>query len=291
MNLNKITTFFALIFYLTSLPSVLAKNIDPLLAVQEAVEQNLAMPEPYPDGRVQTLNKKGAMSPQLDKISSEFVNFAAQPNKKVLEIGAGYGLACTEALKLGAKSYTANDLDARHLNILAKNVAALDKKYLSYIHLISGSFPHDLKIKENYYDAILIARVLHFMTPEELTETLQASYKMLKPNGKVYAVMLSPYVKGYAAFIPEFEKRIQNQEPNPGYIENLLDFSDATVIPKTDIKETEQRFFFFDKRTAKSYFEKNGFVIEKNLEMPLAYPSKIWQLDGRENIGIIGKKY
>ena len=49
------------------------------------------------------LNKKGAMSPKLDKISQAFIEFSATPGVHVLEIGAGYGLACSEALKLGTK--------------------------------------------------------------------------------------------------------------------------------------------------------------------------------------------
>jgi len=110
---------------------------------------------------LQTLNKKGAISLQLDPISTAFVERAVLRDAKVLEIGAGYGLACLEALKQGAENYTANELDERHLKILARRVKELNEEYLSRICLISGSFPTEIRMNGKSFDAILIARVLH----------------------------------------------------------------------------------------------------------------------------------
>lgn len=268
----------------------LSKELDVHLAIAEALDQNLQAPQPDSDGRIQTLNKKGAMSPKLDKISQAFVEFAAQSEKEVLEIGAGYGLACLKALQLGAKHYSANDLDERHLKILAVNLQNANPKFLEKIRLLSGSFPTDLTEENEEYDAILIARVLHFMNPDEVQQALKAAYKILKPGGRIYAVMLSPYVKGYKSFIPEFEKRITKGKANPGYVENLLDYADQKLIPDNVLKNTEQQFFFFDTRTASQVFQDNGYIVEKSINMPLAYPSEIWALDGRENVGIIAYK-
>lgn len=268
----------------------LSKELNPHVAIKEAMDKNIKAPSPDPDGRVQTLNKKGAMSPQLDLISQAFVEFAAQPDREVLEIGAGYGLACLKALALGAKHYTVNDLDERHLQILAATIQESNPAFLQNIRLFSGSFPKDFKKENKTYDAILIARVLHFMNPEELKVTLEIAYKILKPGGKIYAVMLSPYVKGYKSFIPEFEERIQRNHPHPGYVENLLEYADKSLIPKNALKNTEEQFFFFDTRTASKAFQEAGFRIEKSIDMPLAYPSKIWCLDGRENVGVVAYK-
>jgi SAM-dependent methyltransferase len=264
-----------------------ALELNPFTAADDSVAQGLKMPSPDPDGRIQTMNKKGAMSPELDQISQEFVEFAAKPEMRVLEIGAGYGLACTRALELGSKDYTANDLDLRHLKLLAFNVKKANPDFLNNIHLLAGSFVDLTDVKDNYYDAILIARVLHFMNPVELEIFLQKSFKILKPGGRIYAVMLSPYVRGYASFIPEFERRIKAGEENPGYVKNLLEFADTSIIPESALKNADKPFFFFNTVTARKYFEKSGFIVEKAIEMPLAYKSKIWQLDGRENIGIV----
>jgi hypothetical protein len=103
-------------------------------------------------------------------------------------------------------------------------------------------------------------------------------------------MMLSPYVKGYRSFIPEFERRIAFNQPNPGYVDNLLNFADKSLIPANVLQNMEKSFFFFNKLTAQTHFEAAGFEIETNIEMPLAYPSHIWHLDGRENIGVVAKK-
>jgi len=266
------------------------KELSPQKSAQEAIEANLKKPEPDPDGRVQTLNKKGAMSPSLDTISQAFVTFAATPGVRVLEIGAGYGLACLEALKLGAKHYAANDMDERHLKILAREVKEINPAYLSNVKLISGEFPTAVQPPSQSYDAILIARVLHFMTPDQIKATLMEAHRTLKPGGRIYAVMLTPYVKGYASFIPEFERRVQAKHPFPGYVDNLFDYADATIIPANALRNTDKPFLFFDTRSARSCFEEAGFIVEKAVEMPLAYKSKIWQLDGRENVGVIARK-
>ena len=284
-------TIFSILYFGTCLALGLCTEISPHEASQSAVREKLSMPEPYPDGRIQTLNKKGAMSPDLDKISKEFVEFAAQANCKMLEIGAGYGNACLKALQLGAQDYHANDMDVQHLKILAHRAETLDKSYLSYIHLIPATFSdQSLDLFKNQYDAILIARVLHFMTPFEVSTTLNQAYKILKPGGKIYAVMLSPYVKGFAAFIPEFENRIKNHQSFPGYVNNLKDYIDNTLVSEAHRKGMDNTFLFFNIKTACDCFKQCGFVVETSIDMPLAYPSDIWQLDGRENIGLVAYK-
>jgi len=262
-------------------------RLNPFTAADDAITQGLSMPPADPDGRIQTMNKMGAMSPKLDQISREFVEYAAKPGVRVLEIGAGYGLACTRALELGAKDYTANDLDERHLKLLAVNVKKANPYFLNNIHLLAGSFLDLADLEENYYDAILVARVLHFINPLELDIFLQKSFKILKPGGRIYAIMLSPYVRGHASFIPEFERRVKAGEENPGYVKNWLEFADRSIVPESDLEKMDKPFFFFDSVTARKYFEKNSFVVEKAIEIPLVYTSKIWQLDGRENIGIV----
>ena len=97
-------------------------------------------------------------------------------------------------------------------------------------------------------------------------------------------------MRGFTPFIPEFEKRIKNNQPFPGYVENLRSMADKSVVPENYLKNMEKDFLFFNADIAKTSFESCGFTVEKAIEMPLAYSSKIWQLDGRENIGVVGYK-
>jgi len=287
MNLTRI---ILLLLALLQSSTALSEEISPYEAVEAALRDNLSAPEPDPDGRVQTLNKKGAMSPTLDEISREFVNFASKPGMKVLEIGGCYGLVCVEALKAGAKDYTINEMDSRHLKILALNVSDLGTNFLSKIHLIPGEFPKAMLSTNTRYDAILIARVLHFMSPPEVIDTLSQAHRLLKPGGCVYAVMLTPYVKGFRSFIPEFEQRIKNNDLFPGYIPKLSVVADRSIVPEKAIQNMDKPFLFFNTQTAQRIFTSSGFIVTKNIEIPLAYKSDIWQLDGRENIGVIACK-
>lgn len=71
--------------------------------------------------------------------------------------------------------------------------------------------------------------------------------------------------------------------PYPGWVDNLIGIADKAV-PKSALEKMP--FLFYDRRTASSLFEEAGFNIEKSVETTLPYKSDIWQLDGRENIGI-----
>lgn len=259
-------------------------------AAEQAVQENLKMPEPHPDGRIQTLNKMGAMSPVLDKASKQFVERSIEPGVKVLEIGAGYGLACQRALQAGCKDYTAVDMDERHLKLMAQKLLKENPDQLNHVKLIHETFPHTKDLPSNHYDAILLARVLHFMTPEEISASLQKTYELLKTGGTVHVVLLSPYVKGYASFIPEFERRVKAGEENPGYVADKKDWADRKIIPAKSYGDLQGHFYFFDITTARRFFEKAGFIVEKCEYAPIAYKSDIWGLDGRENVILIAKK-
>ena len=90
-------------------------------AVKKCKEYKLSLPKPEEDGRIQTFNRKGAMSPVLDQATIKFIEYAN--NKKVLEIGGAYGKVMIETLtKIPNVIYHINDLDERHLFIAAQNL-------------------------------------------------------------------------------------------------------------------------------------------------------------------------
>ena len=60
--------------------------------VKYAKKHNLSLPKPLSDGRIQTLNKKGAMSPRLDWVTEKFISYASKNNRKAFEVGSSYGL-------------------------------------------------------------------------------------------------------------------------------------------------------------------------------------------------------
>lgn len=252
-------TPFALILAVLNIygPPANAAELDARSAALEAVREDLRMPEPSADGRVPTLNKRGAMSPLLDPVSKAFVEFARTPGVRVLEIGASYGAACLEALKGGAKSYTANDLDARHLKILARRVLEADPAWLDNLKLAAGSFPGETSFGEAEYDAILIARVFQYMSPAEASEAVRHFKKYLKPGGRVYAALISPA---------------------------------AARTPFRTPPGNTPRLSLYDTAAARELFEKEGFVVEKCARIT-AFPGAAKKKEaGRKMIGVVARK-
>lgn len=288
MKLITYCVLFPLLF--TQEIAINAKELNPREAAQQSIQENLTMPQPDADGRVRTLNKMGAMYPIPNTVFTPFLEVSQLPSAKVLDIGATYGLTCQEALNAGCKDYTAIDLDERHLKILAKNVADMNPAYLNHLKLISGSFPAEINLPTNHYNAILMARVLQFMTPQEIAVSLTKAYNSLKPGASIFAVLLTPYVKGYASFIPEFQKRLDAGDEFPGFIENKLNYTDKAIPTSTRHSDPSGHICFFDTKSAQRIFEKAGFIVEKSEYSPLAYKSDTWQLDGREYVVLIAKK-
>lgn len=269
-------------------------------SMHEALEQykvlKLKQPNIDSDGRIQTLNDRGAMAPAKDFATLQFINDSN--DRKVLEVGGGYGLVMLETIHQNANTeYHLNDLDARHLFIAAHNlhngvennlilISAAQKVKFIAADITKEDFEADEK-----YDAILIGRVLHFFSPAELDMTIANVKRLLKQNGMLYIVASSPYVKRFIRFIPEYEARLTKGEKYPGFVESLYDWVDkAQEQAKYVVPPSQGHFMFLDDKVMRRVFEASGFEI-LTCELQ-AYPSKAanWQLDGRENVVLIATK-
>ncbi len=275
----------------TSTPLSYANSINIHDALKQYKEQNLLMPIAESDGRVQTLNKMGAMSPVLDKASLNFIEFSK--NKKVLEIGGGYGFMMGKVLeKYPDVIYHMNDLDKRHIFIAAHNISTFNitPKTLDNIKFIAGDIS-EIEI-EDKYDAILVARVLHFMNPEKLNKTVSKLYNLLKPNGRVYVIAITPYVKRYQKFIKEYEDRLNKGDLlYPGYVTSLRDWLNIESISSSqNAAISNEPFMFLDVKVMNRLFSDNNFKVILCETAGLGYQSESWSLDGRENVILIAEK-
>ncbi len=137
----------------------------------------------------------------------------------------------------------------------------------------------------------MISRVLHFFSPYEIEKTLADCYRILKPGGRVYTIAITPYVKRFASFIPEYEKNFDNGDDYPGFVKSLASYADPSVTTKKQMENLHKgHFMFLDSRVLVKAFKKAGFEIHSAKETPLQYVSKTWQYDGRENVGVIAVK-
>lgn len=254
------------------------------------------IPAQESDGRMQTLNRKGETSPNFDYATLSFLDYAQ--NKRVLEIGGAYGNVMLEALRRSPTTvYHLNDLDERHLSIAAYRLQKkIEQKKictdgLENIEFIYGDITTESwKVKEAY-DAILMARVIHFLTPTQIEQALTNLYASLKSGGRVFITSITPYVKRYKQFIPEYESRLKAGDPYPGFVTDLRKYVNNDGTTQKQIANiSDGQFMFLDVTVLTRLFTKAGFKVLECSFKPLSYKSDSWALDGRENVILIAEK-
>ena len=65
----------------------------------------------------------------------------------------------------------------------------------------------------------------HFLTGNQLEQGLRAVARWLRPGGKLFVQTATPYQAPFAAFIPEYERRIADGVKWPGWIPKLSVYS------------------------------------------------------------------
>ena len=111
-------------------------------------------------------------------------------NKKVLDLGSGYGWHCMYAAEKGASSVIGVELSEKMLEI-AKEKSNSPK--IKYIHknLEEVNFPAES------FDIILSSLVFHYI--EDYERLIQKLYEMLKPNGHLIFTVEHPVFTAYGS--------------------------------------------------------------------------------------------
>jgi SAM-dependent methyltransferase len=241
---------------------------------------DLTMPSAEPNGFIKTLNNMGYMTSTLDPFSSEFARFAGVAGGPVLDVGAAYGVATLAALAAGAR-VLANDVDPRHLDILAKRAPDPDRARLD---LVPGEFPQGLHLGSNSLAGVLICRVLHFFSGPRIEESARAVFDWLKPGGKVFVVAETPYLRNFISFITTYERRKKSGERWPGLVTDVKSIAPDRGASLPDLMH------FLDPDVLRRVFSEVGFIIERaeTFARP-EFPADI-QYDGRESVGLIAWK-
>ena len=161
----------------------------------------------------------GYMTPEVDHITQEFIEFAANTSLPVLDGGAAYGVATIPALKKGA-TVIANDIDPKHLILIAQNTA-LTEKEKERLFLNEDALPNKTNFPKRSLGAILLCRVAHFFTPEEMQSMFEKAKRWLAPNGRLYIVTMTPYHYALEGFASIYEKRWREGQAWPGVITTM----------------------------------------------------------------------
>ncbi len=174
------------------------------------------LPPTLLSGAIPTLNGTGYMLEALDGFAEEFVERAAAGGDEVLDIGCAYGVATLAALARGVR-VCACDMEPQHLALLEQRTPAADRPRLRTVRgVLPGSeFP------AGSFSGILASRVLHFLEGPPLREAMASLYGWLKPGGRLYIVVDTPYMPQWASVVPGYEAAKARGEPWPGMIRDF----------------------------------------------------------------------
>ncbi len=227
---------------------------------------------------IPTLNKQGYATLKIDPFSEKFTQYA---DGQFLEIGAAFGYTTLLALENGA-SVIANDLDERHLLELER---AAKERGLSKLQTQSAEFPVGLNFPAKSFRKILICRVLHFFSGLDIKKALNKVFDWLEPGGELYVVCETTYLKNWMSFIPEYEQRKEQGATYPGEINNPKHWEN------TWSDNLPNFVHWLDKESLVNLFEEAGLeIVEVDyINRAGQFPESLL-LDGRESVGIIGKR-
>ncbi|AIL65782.1 hypothetical protein NOVO_07195 [Rickettsiales bacterium Ac37b] len=233
-----------------------------------------------------TVNKTGFdvlnnSESQDNWIIRDFLSFCTKLKKPILDIGAGYGYISKKALSLNLK-VIANDSAVEHLLYLRKSID--DKpEYLHNLYLNYAEFPFYTDFPTRSLSAVVLYRVLHFLSPIQIETGLEKIVKWLEPGGKIFIVVMSPtHIQFRDWFLPVYEKNWISGKTWPGeYLEV------AKALPDQEYN-LPQYLHVMDERPLKRILEKLGFHIEKSDYISMKHlGNKNSVRDGQEAIGII----
>ena len=239
----------------------------------------------------------GCTTTPCDPISQRFIEHAAEAaNKgcKVLEIGAAFGAATIAAIAKGATVFC-NDIDASNLAVVRQRyLASMSQQEStsvtnddSKLTLLPGALPYELSgLPARSFDAILICRVLHFFTGEQIEESLRLMSTLLTPGGKIYVVCETPFLKNWDLFIPELNKRVEQGVEWPGEITNTDEF-DRSGRATTSCKFIH----WITKEVLERSILRAGLHVEHAAYINRAgqFPEDLLRPEeGKESVGVIG---
>lgn len=225
-----------------------------------------------------TKNNMGYMSTTLDKFGQKFVDRFTQVPGTILDIGAAYGVISHPCLKAGCH-VTAVDLEKLHLEELKQTAPKGDN-----LSTIAGAFPQDIHLPKSSFDGVIVSRVLHFIEGKLIIEGLKKIRKWLKPDGELYIINDTPFIKTIPRLRKIYMERKLKGDLWPGA------FHDFPSYDEFNKKHVPEYINLQDIDTLTMALEESGFLIKEIGYMPrLDFPESM-QLDGRESVGAIAVK-
>ena len=220
--------------------------------------------------RLKTVNNMGFMFLNDNPIVNTFLADIEKTKGYVADVGCAYGRISLLALEKGAK-VMAIDLEQQHLEALKQNCPI---HLAPYLETVTGHFPNTVSLPSDTFDAILLARLLVFLKPEEIDKALFKAYQALRAGGRLYIISPSPLRKKWQALFSTYMKQKEQGLPWPGYIQNLW-----TLVPdeQNNLPNTIQ---LIDMDSLKSGLERVGFKVT----LCMSYPTTSCSEEEKDNL-------
>jgi len=237
-----------------------------------------------------TVNKTGFdvlnSESQKNWVLSDYKKFISKDTSKtILDIGSGYGRISHIALDKN-KTVIANDIAIEHL-LYTRKIARAKELNLNNLYLNNSHFPNDIAIKNDTLDAVVLYRIIHFLSSKEIELGLENIHKWLRKGGQVFIVVLAPQHKEYSNwFLPTYNSRWASGNKWPG---EGLDSAKALPLQKYNLPKY---LHVMDERPLKHALEKQKFTVVKTgfVDMRRFGSNQRPKRDGRESFGIIAMK-
>jgi SAM-dependent methyltransferase len=236
---------------------------------------------PFDDNFERTLNGTGYMIRSLDELSGRFVDFAANGAPgPALDVGAAYGVATLAALARGAR-VVANDVEPRHLEVLASRVPTEDRDRLT---LLPGAFPDDVELAQGSLGALLAARVLHMFDGPQIERSAATMFRALRPGGKAFIISEASTFFRYPQLRAKYEEQRQRGNRWPGFVTGV-----RQLIPE-EAEHVPDQVHFLTPDVLTRVFRNAGFVVEWSdfYQRPTAHDGPWYQR--RRSVGLIARK-
>jgi SAM-dependent methyltransferase len=232
---------------------------------------------------VPTHNEFGWTSKVPNQITCQWLDFirgAQWQPLRVLDVGAGFGVATVPALKAGA-IVIANDIETGHLDAIRKE--ASDLGYGDRLETVVARFPDGLDFSG--LDAIHCSNVLHFLRGEEIVHGAVRMHSWLKSGGKTFIQVGTVYGGHIKRLLPQFEENRTKGVKWAGETDRAREF----VLPEFRMA-TPEFMNYLDGPPLIEAFEAAGFQTEKAWYYTRTALPDVFVNDGREHFGYIGCK-
>jgi SAM-dependent methyltransferase len=233
-------------------------------------------------GMVPTLNGTGFMFEVRDGYAEEFIHLAGRIADPVLDLGCAYGVATLPALEAGG-TVVASDMEPQHLDILREKASPELRARLT---CVPGKLP-EINFPEASFGAILCSRVFHFLTGEEIDQSIAKIFRWLKPGGRFFLVADTPYGI-WRKSIPEFEDKKRQGVRWPGFIVGLHNYIPTPGVQKHIDKPPYMNLM--DADLLRRICEEAGFQVRRASYIDRADFRGLGRMDGRENVGCLALK-